>query len=220
MKHAALLPEGSELIYDDETVLWRGRPSIAALAIRRLHLRALMGYFIGLAAWNIASSFLEGLHPAAVLVQTSWIAAAALAVTLLVFGAASLMAVTTRYTITDHRVILQIGAVMPIALTLPLKRIASADLRLFADDSGDIPLTLAEGKLAYLLIWPHARPWHMAAPQPMLLGIPGARDVAAMLSRALLKASPHGEVSLPISSPPRQAPLRGEGRTLVGSPAN
>ena len=220
MKHAALLPEGSELIDDSETVLWRGRPSIAGLASRRLHVRALMGYFVVLAAWNIASAYRDGLHPMAVLVQTAWLAAAASGVALLVYGAAALLAITTRYTITDHRVILQIGAVMPIALTLPLKQIASADLRLFADGSGDIPLALADGKLAYLLIWPHARPWHLAAPQPMLLGIPDACDVAAILSRALLKASPCGEILLPVSPAPRNAPLRGEGRRLLGSAAN
>ena len=220
MKHAALLPEGSELIHDDETVLWRGRPSIAGLASRRLHIRALMGYFVVLAAWNIASAYRDGVHPAAVSVQIAWIAAAALGVALLVYGGAALLAVTTRYTITDHRIILQIGAVMPIALTLPLKQIASADLRLFADGSGDIPLTLADGKLAYLLIWPHARPWHMKAPQPMLLGVAAARDVAAILSRALLKASPCGEVILPVSPAPRTATARGEGRRLIGSSAN
>ena len=220
MKHAALVPEGSELICDDETVLWRGRPSIAGLAGRRLHIRALMGYFVVLTVWNIVSAYRDGLHPAAVSVQTAWIAAAALGVALLVYGAAALLAVTTRYTLTDRRVILQIGAVMPIALTLPLKRIASADLRLFADGSGDLPLTLADGKLAYLLIWPHARPWHVAAPQPMLLGVPDARDVAAILSRALLRASPCGEVTVPVSSASRNATARGDGRRLIGSSAN
>ncbi len=218
MKHAELLPEGSERICDDETVLWRGRPLIAGLASRRLHVRALMSYFVVLAAWNVASAYRDGLHPGSVPVQTVWIALAASGVALLVYGAAAVFARTTRYTITDHRVILQIGAVLPIALTLPLKQIASADLRLFADDSGDIALTLIGGKLAYLLLWPHARPWQLTAPQPMLLGVPDARAVAATLSHALLKASPSGEVTAPVTPAPHGATL-GKGRRLVGSSA-
>ena len=220
MKHSALLPEGSELIGADETVLWRGRPSTAGVVKRKLHLRALMGYFVVLSAWNIASAYRDGLHPAAVALQTIWIAAAALVITLLVYGAAALIAVTTRYTITDHRLILEIGTVMPIALTLPLKQIASVDLRLYADGSGDIPLTLSNGKLAYLLIWPHARPWRMTAPQPMLLHVPAARDVATILSRALLKIVPSGEAALPVAAVPRNDNRRREGRQLVGSHPN
>ena len=62
-----------------------------------------------------------------------------------------LIAATTHYTITDKRVIMQIGVALPIALTLPLKRIGSADVKLNADGTGDIPLALGRQKLAYLL---------------------------------------------------------------------
>ena len=110
-------------------------------------------------------------------------------------AAAALFAATTRYVVTDRRVIMLIGVALPIALTLPLKRIAAAGLRLHPDGSGDLPLALTEGKLAYLLLWPHARPWSFRQPEPMLRCVPNARDVAAVLSRALLAAVPQGRIA-------------------------
>jgi hypothetical protein len=38
--------------------------------------------------------------------------------------------------------------------------VESADLRLFRDGSGDIPLLLVgETRVGYVTLWPHARPW-------------------------------------------------------------
>ena len=186
-------PEGSEVVGRDETILWEGRPGVSGLARRLFHLRALLGYFAVLAVWDLASAYKAGFRANAALLGLGWIALAALAMTAFVFAAAWITAVTTRYTLTDKRLILQIGVALPIALTLPLRRIGSADLRLFTDGSGDLPLTLGDGQVAYLLLWPHARPWRFKVSQPMLRSVPDAVQVATVLSRALLAASPSGE---------------------------
>ena len=193
MSRARLHPEGSEIVGRDETVLWEGRPIVAGLAWRLFHLRALLGYFVVLAVWDLASAYQAGFRANAAFLGLSWVALAALAVAALTFGAAWVVAVTTRYTLTDKRLILQIGVALPIAMTLPLRRIGSADLRLYPDESGDIPLTMGDGQIAYLLLWPHARPWRFKVSQPMLRSVPDARKVASVLAEALLVASPSGE---------------------------
>ena len=187
------LGEGSEAIAADETVLWRGRPTIHGLARSLFHIRAVMGYFVVLAAWNLAASHADGFRANAAFLSALWVAVPALVAAVVLYAMAWLIAATTHYTITDKRVILQIGVALPIALTLPLTRIVSADVKLNADGTGDIPLSLGQQKLAYLLVWPHARPWRFRQPQPMLRAVPNVRHVAAILSRALLTASPAGE---------------------------
>ena len=49
---------------------------------------------------------------------------------------------------------------------------------------------MTEGdKVAYLLLWPHARPWRLSKPEPMLRAVPDAARVAAILARALAAAA-------------------------------
>jgi hypothetical protein len=42
--------------------------------------------------------------------------------------------------------------------------------------------------VAYLLLWPHARPLHFRNPQPCLRAIPDADQVAKLLATALSNA--------------------------------
>ena len=202
------LGEGSEAIAADERVLWQGRPTVLGLFRGLFHIRLIIGYFVVLAAWNLASTHADGYKTEAALVAAGWVAVPALVATLVLLAMSWLIAATTHYSITDRRVVMQIGAVLPIALTLPLKRIVSADVKLNGDGTGDIPLALGRQKLAYLLVWPHARPWHLRQPQPMLRAVPHAQEVANVLSRALLAASPAGEAITiePVHAPePREA---------------
>ena len=190
---ALFLNEGSEHLAKDETVLWQGRPTIIGLSRGLFHIRAIMGYFVVLAAWNLASSHADGFRANAAFISALWVAVPAIVAAVVIYGMSWLLAATTHYTITNTRVIMQVGVALPIALTLPLRRICAADVRLNADGSGDIPMALGEQKLAYLLIWPHARPWRFKKSQPMLRAVPDAAHVAGVLSRALLAVSPSGE---------------------------
>lgn len=198
------LGEGSEAIAADERVLWQGRPTILGLFRGLFHIRIVMGYFVVLAAWNLAAAHADGWWASAAFTSALWVAVPALVAAAVLMLMSWLIATTTHYTITDKRVVMQIGVALPIALTLPLKRIVSAGVKLAHDGTGDIPLALGRQKLAYLLVWPHARPWHLRQPQPMLRAVPEAREVANILSRALLAASPAGEA---ITIEPAVAPL-------------
>src|SRR5207237_406494 len=79
------------------------------------------------------------------------------------------------YTITDQRVVLRVGIVLTVTFNLPLKRIDAAATAVGHGASGDIALSL-EGadRIAYLHLWPHARPWHVRRTQPMLRCIANA----------------------------------------------
>ena len=208
-RRARFLAEGSEVLAKGETVLWQGRPRVAGLARSLFRIRAVMGYFALLAAWNIASAHADGFRANAALIAAAWVIVPALVAAAALIAMAAVLAATTHYTITDRRVIMQVGVALPIALTLPLGRIAAADVRLGADGCGDIPLALGEERLAYLLLWPHARPWRFRRAQPMLRAIPDAAGVAAILARALLQASPGGIVAGVAAHPIAQASATG-----------
>ncbi len=210
---ALFLAEGSEELDRDERVLWQGRPSTVGLARSLFHIRAIMGYFAVLAAWNLASAHADGFRANAAFLTALWVAVPALVAALVIYGMSGLLAATTHYSITNRRVIMRIGVALPIALTLPLRRICSADVKLNADGSGDIPLALGEQNLAYLLIWPHARPWHLKRSQPMMRAIPNAAHVATVLSQALLAVSPSGEA---IAVEPARLPQSRKANAGVG----
>ncbi len=189
------LTEGSEALVKGESVLWQGRPRVAGLARSLFRIRTVMVYFAVLAAWNLASAHADGLRGDGALVAAAWVLAPALAAAVVITAMAAVIAATTHYTITDRRVIMQFGVALPIALTLPLGRIAAADVKLTTHGGGDIPLALGDERLAYLLLWPHARPWRLKHAQPMLRAIPDAARVAGILAHALLQASPGGVIA-------------------------
>jgi hypothetical protein len=62
-----------------------------------------------------------------------------------------------------------------------------------ADGTADIPLQInGSGKMGWMMLWPHARPWKLGNPEPMLRAIPEGARVAALLSRTLADAVPEG----------------------------
>ena len=170
----------------DERLLWIGAPDWKGIAGNVFHVGALAVYFVAVigahALWVSASgaSWIEAAASAARLVPLGVIA-------LCLFGIlAWLMARTTCYAITDKRVIMRIGVALSLTMNIPFRCIASADLRLLADGSGDLPLTLdGSDKMAYLNLWPHARPWRLKEPVPMLISVPQAGRVAGILGNAL-----------------------------------
>lgn len=175
----AVLPEG-------ERLLWQGVPDWRALALRVFHIRGLAIYFGVIAAWCLASGLMDGLPAAdlafstAKLVGTGLVPIAVL--TLYSWGVGR----STVYSITNKRVVLRMGLVVPMTMNLPFAQIESAALRDGKAGIGDICLSLTPGvRLAYLMLWPHARPWRMARSEPSLRAIPDAAHVGLILGRAL-----------------------------------
>ena len=163
-----------------ERILWQGSPDWRVLARTAFHTRLVTGYFAILAGWATAGAVATGssLRGVAMTLVVGVIAVALLH--LLAWGAAR----TTIYTLTNRRIVLRIGVAVPKCVNLPLAQIGSVDLAQRADGSGDLPLTLAGApKLGYLALWPHARAWKIARPQPMLRAISDAWGVAAVIAR-------------------------------------
>lgn len=184
------LPEGTEQLAADETALWQGRPTTGGLARRFLHVRAITGYFAVLAIWNLFAAHSDGMRAADAMVAAFWVVIPAVGAAAILYAVAWIFAMTTHYMITDKRIIMQIGTALPIILSLPLSKIGSAGMNLQRDGTGDITVAFnSDDQLAYLLLWPHARPWRFKRAEPMLRSVRDARGVAAILAKALMAAS-------------------------------
>lgn len=175
-----------------ERVLWQGSPDWRVLARRVFHARTLVLYFLAILAIRAAVVTMNGGTAAEALRAVAMLSPlAALAIGVAV-GMALLCARTTVYTITDKRVTMRIGIVLNLTFNLPLSRLATAGLRDTGRGTGDIPLALAgTDRIAYLHLWPHARPWRIAQPEPMLRCVPEAARVARVLAQAWTQAQGH-----------------------------
>jgi hypothetical protein len=104
----------------------------------------------------------------------------------MLLGVARWMAVSTIYSITSARAVLRIGAALPMTLNIPFRLVQAVDVQRYADGTADIALTLdGKDRAAYLVLWPHARPWRLANPAPMLRVVAGGAQVAELLADAL-----------------------------------
>lgn len=181
-----------------ERVLWQGRPQWWPLCVQALHVRKVALYFALLMGWGIAAAAADSAALAASARSAAWLlmpAGLAVGVLMLIGW---LMARTTRYTITSARVILQYGVALPMTLHIPLRRIGSAALKIHRDGSGAIPLaTSGDDRLAYLMLWPHVRPWRLKRAEPMLRALAEPKHVASILAQALKKAVGEGVRAAP-----------------------
>lgn len=172
-----------ELPPEDEQILWQGKPNAWALTKSALAFWWVIGYFVFLAAWRLIAAIdimpagqafgisvpflLLGVIVGAMLYLTAWVQARA-----------------TVYTVTNKRVAMRVGAALTITLNLPYTQIESADLDLRKDGTGTIALTtMGDTQFAYLVLWPHVRPWRFPA-RPALRCIPDAERIARVLSEA------------------------------------
>ena len=78
--------------------------------------------------------------------------------------------------------------------------IETAGAHIWSDGAGDIALTLLPGqRIAYMVLWPHARPWRLAKAQPVLARHPrcgrGGADPGAGAGRIRIAASHGGHAS-------------------------
>ncbi len=175
-----------ELPPEGERILWQGRPAWGALAWRAFGVRLVALYFAAIGLWRAVDYWAAGRPAEDILLGVGALAAvgviAAGILAAMAFGAAR----TTVYTITNRRVAMRVGVALNVTLNLPFRWIGSAALRLHGDGTGDIPLRLTgETKLAYLMLWPHARPWAMRSPEPCLRAVPDGARVAELLAQAL-----------------------------------
>lgn len=188
-----------------EALLWEGAPAWRSVALRRFHARKIAVYFGVLLAWRAASGrgaedplahFAAG---AAVLVP---LGVAAVGVALLLGW---LVARTTTYALTDRRVVMRVGIALPAVVNVPLPFVDAASTREFPDGTGEIALSLRrDHRFAWLLLWPHVRPWCFREPEPALIGVPQVAAVGERLRRELTASAAAGqaETAQPVDAAP------------------
>lgn len=175
----ARLPKG-------ETILWQGAPDWRVLARRAMRVRVFGVYFVLLIAWGISGGVSAAAPASEIALSALRLAGLGVVAVALLTLLAWLSARTTMYTITSRRVVMRIGIALPITIQMAYPMIDAAGVHLWSDGAGDIALTLrSRQRIAYLLLWPHARPWKFAKAQPTLRSIPDAAAVAQILGRAL-----------------------------------
>jgi len=182
------LPEG-------ETLIWQGSPEWRLLARSAFFTRIVSVYFIALVALAIFNGSTTGVLMTVI--------AGVVGISLIMLYAWA-VARTTVYTLTSRRVVLRIGVALNMCINLPLGKIAGANLRPLGPVEGDLALQLlGQHKLGYMVLWPHARPWKLGNPQPMLRALPDAAVVGERLARAVAAIAPVERAE--VSQPPVQA---------------
>ncbi len=175
-----------ERLPSGERLLWQGGPKRAAIARRALHGRKVVVYFALLMAWAAAAAYSDGKPTEQVVVAGLVPMVPMLGLLALIHFYAYLVARTTVYTVTSRRVVLRFGVALPRSINIPFRVIQAAAMRSFPDGTGNISLELdGSAHIAYLHMWPHARPWRFSKTQPMLRGLAAPDEVARLLGDAL-----------------------------------
>jgi Bacterial PH domain len=161
---------------NDEHILWQSAPDWVSHVKAALHIRLAALYFGIIVFW----AAMRGDSNTAIGVTVLGIIAVGL-FTLFAWGVGR----TTVYTLTNKRIIFRIGVALNKCINIPLSEIESANLKMLANDHGNIVLQLkGMPRLGYIMLWPHARSLRFVRPQPMLRAIPDAKAVSVLLFNA------------------------------------
>lgn len=168
-----------------ESLLWEARPDGSAVAKHVFMRWPVLAYFAIVFGWWLFGAMRTA--PADTFLNMLVVRVALIGVVLLVVeGLARAVARTSTYAITDRRIVLHIGLVVPMTINIPLRVIESAGVGTFRDGTGQIVLTLAPStRIAYFALWPHCRPFTFKVPQPVLRGLVEPARVATLLQDAV-----------------------------------
>jgi hypothetical protein len=167
-----------------ELILWQGRPDPWALARDAFKIRWFAVYFALIVIWRGGAAFADGGVSLSLAMGLPYLVLGLLGLAV-IYALAWAQARTTTYTLTTARVVLRIGAALPVTFNIPFSQVGAASLDLRRDGTGTIAMdTLGETRISVLVAWPHIRPGHWAKTQPALRSIPDAGTVARMLSEA------------------------------------
>ena len=185
----------------DERLIWQGAPQWGQVALHVFHVRTLAIYFA--AMMLLQATYLLG-EPERNLFKPLLLSMVLSVMALSVLSLmAWLTARTALYTLTNKRVVMRIGVVLTLTFNLPLRMLAAASLKTNPDGTGDIALKLAgNDHIAWLNLWPHARPWALRHPEPSLRCIADVASVGERVLKAWQEANPHVPVMLGDIAPP------------------
>lgn len=192
-----------------ERLLWQGSPDWRSLALRAFRLREVAIYFALLMAWRFVSAVGAGGAPLDAALHALDLAPLLIGACAILGLIAYVSARSTVYSITSERIVMRYGMAAPLVLNIPFSRIDAANVGHYSDGTGSVLLSLRKGeRIGYLVLWPHARPWRYARPEPMLRCLPNVDAAAAVLGNALRAHS--GESAVVVEArPSREAPGSG-----------
>lgn len=173
------LPAGEEM-------LWQGRPDTRALAREAYKINWIASYAALLVLWRASVGFSAAGLSGALAYGLPYLVLGLVACGLIYWLAAA-QARGTIYTLTSARVLMRVGASLPVTFNIPYVQIETARLALrgTTGTTGTIALeTKGETRISALVMWPHIRPWFLKKTQPALRCIPDAAAVARILTDA------------------------------------
>jgi hypothetical protein len=190
-----------------ERILWQGAPQWQQLAIEAFHVRKVVLYFLLLAIWQIATAVNDGEALAVALSGAGWMLTLMLSASAILLGLAYVSARTTKYTITNARIVMRFGIGLPLVVNVPFRIVEEANWSDTGKGMGNIALridTRGGMRLWWAHLWPHARPWAIRNPEPMLRAVPQGQSVAHLLGLALNEAQALAEAPrAPYAEAPR-----------------
>lgn len=167
-----------------EVILWQGRPDPWSLARDAYKIRWFAAYFALIVIWRAGAAWADAGLSLALAVGLPYLVLGLVGLGV-IYALAWAQARATTYTLTTARVVMQIGAALPVTFNIPFAQVGAASLDLRRDGSGTIALeTTGETRISVLVAWPHLRPGHWKKTQPALRSIPDAGPVARMLAEA------------------------------------
>ncbi|MBL8582832.1 MAG: PH domain-containing protein [Rhizobiaceae bacterium] len=180
------VPGLPEKLPQGETMLWQGSPEWRDLARSAFHVRKVVAYFGLVLAWQVASALRSGQSLSDLGATSLWVAALCAAAVAILCLLAWLYARGTIYTLTTRRIVIRSGLALPVTLNLPLALVESAAVAGGGNRHGSIVLEVTKpNRVAWLVLWPNARPWRFNDPQPMLRCIDNVAEVSRTLAGAL-----------------------------------
>jgi len=196
-----------EALPASEQLLWQGSPEWRAMAIEVFHVRKLAIYFALLLLLRAGFIVGDGGGTSEVFSAWVWLLPMCVLAVAAMLWLARQTARSTVYSITSKRVVMRIGIVLNVTYNLPFKRITAAGVLRRKDGHGDIPLTLQRGeRIAILQLWPHARPWRLSQPEPMLRCLADVAGPASVLSKAWAEDTGIAAVPATPATPATPAP--------------
>jgi hypothetical protein len=180
------VPGLPETLPRGETMLWQGSPDWKALAISAFHVRKVAVYFALLLAWKLAMASGVDATASGLVMTTLWLTGLGATSVGILALLAYYYARGTIYTLTNKRIVIRSGLALPVTLNLPLALIETAALTKQPLGTEAIALAVAKpNRVAWLELWPNARPWNFTNPQPMLRCLRDAKAVTPLLAKAL-----------------------------------
>lgn len=176
----------SEPLPPGERILWEGAPDARALAKHLFFIRPLSIYLTAMVAWWVFVNRAEaGTETFWATLGIEVLLSAGIIVAALFFARA--IAKGTTYAVTDQRLVMRFGVIFPLTINIPLRYVQGASARQFSDGTGQIAVELGKKEsLAWIVLFPHVRPWRFQNPEPLLRGLKDPVKVGEVLRTAVL----------------------------------